>query len=612
MFALLSNETAESLRAFLGPVLTEIFDSWWSANVIPALSFQQQRMVEEKGIASLSGLDLAALLRVLDKNWYEISSKRSLNGEARTWTREMQHIRNKWAHAAGHPPEVEDTYRDLDTLQRFLSVINAESSLVESVKNRKQSCFSTAKSTVVETPSPPQAPSVEPSPHNTEFILGDTVFLKADTSVIGAVIQVIPGQPENRYMVLVGTKPAQFYGSQLSKYDLTSIDNELLPLEIFHAHLSALQLQHPGLANLYSLHAARVDYIPYQFKPVIKMVRSDRPRILLADEVGVGKTIEAGLILRELQSRRDLTSVLIICPRPLVTEHKWRNEMKRFDEEFVHLDGPTLRFCIDETDKDGCWPTRYTKTILPFSLFNEELLTGSGDSKKRKRKGLLDLDPLPHFDLVIVDEAHHLRNPSTWLHRGVQFLCANAEAVAFLSATPIQLGVGDLFVLLNLLRPDLILDSAVFQNMSAPNPFINQSIELARRGSQDWQLEAVEQFQKAADTDWGKAVLQYNPDFQRLFDQLNDHELIANERISFIRETERLHTFSSIINRTRRRDIGTFTTRKPETVEVPFSPSQQKLHDDLLEVQANILQQIHGDRNLVFMMTTINRQELNL
>jgi hypothetical protein len=42
MFALLSNETAESLRAFLGPVLTEISDSWWSANVIPALSFQQQ------------------------------------------------------------------------------------------------------------------------------------------------------------------------------------------------------------------------------------------------------------------------------------------------------------------------------------------------------------------------------------------------------------------------------------------------------------------------------------------------------------------------------------------------------------------------------------------
>lgn len=48
---------------------------------------------------------------------------------------------------------------------------------------------------------------------------------------------------------------------------------------------SALQLRHPGISNLYSLNAARVDYIPYQFKPVMKLIRSDRPRLLIADEV---------------------------------------------------------------------------------------------------------------------------------------------------------------------------------------------------------------------------------------------------------------------------------------------------------------------------------------
>jgi len=69
----------------------------------------------------------------------------------------------------------------------------------------------------------------------------------------------------------------------------------------------------------------------------MKLIRSDRPRILIADEVGVGKTIEAGLILRELQARHDISSVLIICPRPLVTENKWRNEMKRFDEDLPTL-----------------------------------------------------------------------------------------------------------------------------------------------------------------------------------------------------------------------------------------------------------------------------------
>ena len=102
MHSLLANDTAESLRNFLSSILPEISPNWWSANVISSLSFQQQRMVEEKGIASLSGLDLAALLRILDKSWYDISVKRNLGNEARTWTREMQHIRNKWAHAGGY------------------------------------------------------------------------------------------------------------------------------------------------------------------------------------------------------------------------------------------------------------------------------------------------------------------------------------------------------------------------------------------------------------------------------------------------------------------------------------------------------------------------------
>lgn len=606
MYSLLANDTAESLRTFLSSILPEISPNWWSANVISSLSFQQQRMVEEKGIASLSGLDLAALLRILDKSWYDVSAKRNLGNEARTWTREMQHIRNKWAHAGGYPPETEDLYRDLDTLQRFLGAIRADDSLVDTVRERKKNCL-TPSTHPTENPVPPV--KQEHIPAATEFVPGDLVCLKSDKTVTGAVIQVIQAQPENRYLVFTGTKPTPYYASQLIKCD-DSDDEDSFPLslETFHAHLTALHLQHPGLANLYSLHSARIDYIPYQFKPVMKLIRSDRPRILIADEVGVGKTIEAGLILKELQARRDISSVLIICPRPLVTENKWRNEMKRFDEDFAHLDGATLRYCIEETDKDGEWPSRYTKAILPFSLFNEELLTGTADGKKRRKKGLLDLDPPPHFDLVIVDEAHHLRNSATWLHRGIEYLCSNAEAVVFLTATPVQLGATDLFVLLNLLRPDYILDQASFQEMSAPNPFINQAIELARRAVAGWEVEAAELLMQAAETSWGKSILQQNPDFQRLFDQLGCSELTDTERIAFIRGMERQHTFSSIINRTRRRDIGTFTTRKPETVEVPFTTQQQVLHDGLMEVQKQILKQMHGEKSLLFMMTTIRRQ----
>ena len=76
--------------------------------------------------------------------------------------------------------------------------------------------------------------------------------------------------------------------------------------------------------------------------------------------------------------------------------------MHRFDERFEHLDGPKLRFCISETDLDGEWPQQYDRVIVPFSLLNDDLLYG-----KRRTKGLYELDPPPHFDLVIVDEAHY-------------------------------------------------------------------------------------------------------------------------------------------------------------------------------------------------------------
>lgn len=368
---------------------------------------------------------------------------------------------------------------------------------------------------------------------NPEFTLGQIVTPIATPSINGAIIQVSSGRPENKYVVFLNGKPATYYASQLKAVEVQSDTRNISPLTDFHAYLSALQLRHPGISNLYSLNAARVDYIPYQFKPVMKLIRSDRPRLLIADEVGVGKTIEAGLILRELQARRDINSVLIICPKPLVTERKWQEEMKRFDEHFDHINGETLRFCIDETDKDAAWPDKYSKAILPFSLFNEKIL-----------KKLTDLNPPPKFDLVIVDEAHRLRNTETDVHQGVRFFCDNAEAVIFLTATPVQLGSNDLYVLLNVLRPDIIIDHPSFEHRAAPNPSINKAIEIARRAGMEWQKEATEALNKAIETEWGKVILRNDPAFQRLLNLLQDKELSDIERISFIRETEQTHFFN--------------------------------------------------------------------
>ena len=597
-----------SLAAYLEKVLPSLFNDWWNEAVINILSFQQRRQVKERGINSLTSLDLAALLRVLDQNWYQISTKLNLTSEARHFVKEMQTVRNRWAHAGSEEFPVDDVYRDLDTLQRFAIVIEADEGLLQEVRATKTSLLAKDMPVPVQGETLEEKPSQDIGERSTEFEPGQIVVLKSNPAIRGAVVSVIPGKPENRFMVFMGGETQTYYASQLKAEDQKQAESRFLPCEEFHSYLTALQIRYPGLSTLYSLNAARVDFIPYQFRPVLRFIRSDRPRLLVADGVGVGKTIEAGLILRELQARRDIRSILIICPRPLVTERKWQIEMKRFEERFIHLDGSTLRYCINEMDLEGIWPEQHQRVIIPYSLFDEVLLCGSGSGKRKLKKGLLDLDPPPRFDLVIVDEAHHIRNQDTFSHKAVRFFCDHAEAVVFLTATPIQLGSHDLFVLLNTLRPDLIIDQESFEHMAEPNPFINRAVAFARAQKPEWATQATEALDQAAGTPWGQSILKHNPEFNRIHTLIAEGKIGLEERVQLITDLEALHTFSGIINRTRRRDIGEFTIRKPETVIVEFTQIQKELHDELLQVQAEIFSRLHGDVNVKFMMTTIRRQ----
>lgn len=444
-----------------------------------------------------------------------------------------------------------------------------------------------------------------------EFVPGQIVFLKSNPSTRGAVMAVVPGTPEDRINVFVDGRPQTFYASQL-QVDVEIENNDSfkhLSCNAFHAHLTALQIRYPVLSSLYSLNTASIDFVPYQYRPVLKFIKAEEPRMLIADSVGVGKTIEAGLILRELQARQDLKSVLIICPRALVTEEKWMREMKRFDENFTHLDGKTLRYCLRETHLDGEWPEQYQKVILPYSLLDNTLLYGHEESRRRKGgTGLIDLDPPPHFDLVIVDEAHHIRNQGTANHDAVRFFCEHADAAVFLTATPIQLRSRDLFVLLNVLRPELILDEESFNHMSAPNSFINQAVNAARSRESRWEQTAKEALDQAGATAWGQAILKNNPTFKRIRNQLATERITSEDRVQLITDMEALHTFAGIINRTRRRDIEKFTIRKPQTVPVELTMEQSELHELLLETQAEIFRRLYGNQRVKFLMTTIRRQ----
>jgi SNF2 family DNA or RNA helicase len=444
-----------------------------------------------------------------------------------------------------------------------------------------------------------------------QFKVGDLVSLKANPGVLLPIMEVLLGGNEPRYRVFEKNAKATYYESQLQAASSAAPERLMFNVRELQARLTSLHILSPSTANLFSLRSGRVQFVPYQYRPVLKLIRADRPRLLIADEVGVGKTIEAGLIIKELRARMDISSVLVICPKALVAERKWFNEMKRFDEQFTALDGPLLRHCLQETHVDGEWPEQYAKAILPFSLFDSDLVFGrNGHQRKRKAKGtgLVALDPPPRFDLVIVDEAHHIRNATTFLHHGVRYFCDNAQAVVMLTATPVQLGSDDLFTLLNVLRSDLIIDRPSFEQMAEPNRYISAAVRHCRAAGPDWQREARESMDAAAGTSWGELFIRKSPAFQEVNRQLQSESLADAERVGLTKAVEELYTFSSLINRTRRRDIGAFTTRKAETLTIEFTSAQKRLHDGVLRVIERILARCHGRQNVKFMMTTIRRQ----
>src|ERR1035437_9694833 len=112
-------ETATDLCHYLEERLPSLSDNWWAQLVVRELSFQQQRAVEQRKITTLSGLDLAALLRVLDQNWYAISEARHPPSEARHYVKEWRSIRYRWAPASVDKFSDDDVSRVLATTQRF-------------------------------------------------------------------------------------------------------------------------------------------------------------------------------------------------------------------------------------------------------------------------------------------------------------------------------------------------------------------------------------------------------------------------------------------------------------------------------------------------------------
>ena len=133
--------TAAELGRFLNAQLPSIGgDSWWTSHVVNQLTYGQQGQIRTRGIKSPGGLDLAALLRVFDRKWAELSHTAKLPNEVRTHAKEVSDLRHSMAHHAseGSDIPIADTYRHLDTIERFLMAIRANQTAIDAVRESKQ------------------------------------------------------------------------------------------------------------------------------------------------------------------------------------------------------------------------------------------------------------------------------------------------------------------------------------------------------------------------------------------------------------------------------------------------------------------------------------------
>ena len=608
--------SANVLAEWLGKLLPRTSEDWWEDCVIAKLSYNQAEMARERGFTELGQFDLAALLRIADKSWYEMRNVAFLPTRERECIRDMMRVRNNWAHVGAMLPGKDAILADLDTLHQFFeqrecddSLVNEVDRMIEEVKSPSTVDFESFS----QESQPEAAETVVSDASNEDEIREKSlVYLVGSPDVRGIVMSITDLGDTKKYDVFVDGNFKTFYSGQIALY-VETVSYNWVDINTFRSYLTAYQINNPSGNDLYSLNSARIDFVPYQFRPALKLIHADEPRILIADSVGVGKTIEAGLIIKELQARNELENVLIICPKPLVTERKWEMEMKRFDEEFVPVDGPMLRQIISDTDRDGEWPIRFSKTIVPYSILDSRAYEGE-TTRKKHTFGLRDLDPAPHFDLVIIDEAHHIRNGSmekekAFEYKCVKYFCDNADAVVMLTATPLQTSDDDLFTLLNVLRPDVVIDKQTFNMMSRPNVHISEAAKAIRRADQDWQAQATEALKGVLGTQWGENVIAANPTYGEMIKTLQQDKITREERVKLISDAESLHSFNSMLNRTRRKDIQDFCIRRPYTLAVEFTERQQELHDELLRFESNALLQLHGSaRSIPFMMSTIKRQ----
>ncbi len=424
------------------------------------------------------------------------------------------------------------------------------------------------------------------------------VRLKRTPSMVGITTGNIQTSSNGRVYVEVN-----MIGEGISRYppnQLEEIKKESSPLEdlkdgrfadpdVLRTILIHVQLSGRLSDFIYSMETTNTDFYAHQFKPVLKILNNPSNSILIADEVGLGKTIEAGLIWTELKARYSSKNLIVLCPFNL--RKKWRDELQnKFGVDAKIANAEELLEAINNQnsrprgsaficgiqsirpDRDWDDPEHETKRIKQRDLALKVEELGLTDNKI--------------FDLLIIDEAHHLRNPSTQLNRIGTLFREISEHAVFLTATPINLKDRDLFSQLSILDSGMFTNLDDFQNTIEANKPIVEAKELMLRSKVT--SDVIEKTKSCLKDALSSSLLSGSKTIQSIYEMIkNESSLDKKTSTEIAAKLDKASLLSSIVTRTRRRDVQELKTiRRVEDVEVPLSAVERQFYDEItLEVK---------------------------
>lgn len=358
---------------------------------------------------------------------------------------------------------------------------------------------------------------------------------------------------------------------------------------------------------IYSMEVSNTDFYAYQFKPVLKMLNSPANGILVADEVGLGKTIEAGLVWTEMRSRYDLRRLMVLCPAML--REKWQLELRnRFGVKAEIVDARGAHDALKGLARDEATDS----FAIIASLQGLRPPRGWDDTEKR-REGSAAL--LARFleerrgddhliDLLVIDEAHYLRNPESQTAKLGRLLRDVADHVVLLSATPVHLHNGDLFQLLNLIDEDTFNHPYAFDeilNANAPLVKLRDHV-LSRNADAATVAELVESAMH-------HPLLRESRQLKDLQRALPSQEALNTPDVKseIAHRVETVNLMSNVVTRTRKRDVHERrVVREATALYVPPNDLEREFYDVVTGIVRNFCQS--KDFPEGFLLATPQRQ----